>query len=185
MGDDRNTPEEHTMRTNALGLLAIALTTLGLSAVAVADDADVLREASDRAEIEALMWRYTRALDTGDAEAYAATYTEDGQFGTGPNATKGREALKAMVGGTGAAPAGGAPRPQLFHTTANHYIEFIDADHARIHAYYITAAGGTGAAGAGGEQTGPRVVAVGRSIDTLVRTSEGWRIQIRDVQPQD
>lgn len=174
------------MRTNALGLLAVALTTLGLASVASADDADVLREARDRAEIEALMWRYTRALDTGDGEAYAATYTEDGQFGTGPNATKGREALKALAGGTGAAPAGGAPRPQLYHATANHYIEFIDADHARIHAYYITAAGAPpAAAGAGGEQTGPRVVAVGRSIDTLVRTSEGWRIQIRDVQPQD
>lgn len=173
------------MRTNALGLLAIALTTFGFASVAAADDADVLREARDRAEIEALMWRYTRALDTGDGEAYAATYTEDGQFGTGPNATKGREALKALAGGTGGANAGGAPRPQLYHATANHYIEFIDADHARIHAYYITAAGAPPAAAAGGEQTGPRVVAVGRSIDTLVRTSEGWRIQIRDVQPQD
>ena len=29
--------------------------------------------------------------------AYAATYTVDGQFGTGANATKGREALKKMV----------------------------------------------------------------------------------------
>ena len=172
------------MRTITLGLVT-ALTTLGLASVAAADDADVLREARDRAEIEALMWRYTRALDTGNAEAYAAAYTEDGQFGTGANATRGREALKAMVGGTGAAPAGGAPRPQLYHMTANHYIEFIDADHARIHAYYITASGAAGAGGAGGEQTGPRVVAVGRSIDTLVRTSEGWRIQIRDVQPQN
>lgn len=162
------------MRTKALGLLAIVLTTAGLASVASADDADVLREARDRAEIEALMWRYTRALDSGDAEAYAATYTEDGQFGTGPNATKGREALKAMIGSA-----------RLFHMTANHHIEFIDADHARIHAYYITAAPAAGAPGAGGEQTGPRVVAVGRSIDTLVRTSEGWRIQIRDVQPQD
>ena len=34
----------------------------------------------DRAEIEDLMWRYTRALDTNDAAAYAATYTADGQF---------------------------------------------------------------------------------------------------------
>ena len=174
------------MRTNALGLAAIALASLGLAGVASADDADVLREARDRAEIEALMWRYTRALDTGDGEAYAATYTEDGQFGTGPNAPKGREALKALAGGTGATAAGGAPRPQLYHMTANHFIEFIDADHARIHAYYITTAGApAAAAGAGGEQTGPRVVAVGRSIDTLVRTSEGWRIQIRDVQPQN
>ena len=43
------------------------------------------------------MWRYARALDTGDGTAYAATYTVDGQFGAGANATKGREALKKMV----------------------------------------------------------------------------------------
>ena len=31
----------------------------------------VLRESRDRAEIEDLMWRYARALDTGNGEAYA------------------------------------------------------------------------------------------------------------------
>jgi hypothetical protein len=54
------------------------------------------REAKDRPEIEALMWHYARALDTGDGAAYAATYTVDGQFGSGANATKGREALKKL-----------------------------------------------------------------------------------------
>lgn len=165
------------MQAKGLGLLATAVLTLGLTNIAAADDADVLREAKDRAEIEELMWRYTRALDTGDAEAYAAAYTEDGQFGTGANATKGHEALKAMIGGVAQGGSGDGPRRQLYHTTANHYLEFIDEDHARLHAYYITAASTTG------EPTS--VVAVGRSIDTLVRTRAGWRIQIRDVQPQD
>jgi uncharacterized protein (TIGR02246 family) len=162
------------MKIHALSLLA--LTALGLGSVAYADDADVLREAKDRAEIEQLMWRYTRALDTGNAEAYAATYTADGQFGTGANATKGREALKAMVGGGGQAAEGA--RPQLFHMTANHYVEFIDKDHARVHAYYLTTSPVEG-------ETANRVLAMGRSVDTLMRTAEGWRIQIRDVQPQD
>ncbi len=44
-------------------------------------DADVMREAKDRGEIEKLMWDYARALDTGNAEAYAAVYTVDGAFG--------------------------------------------------------------------------------------------------------
>jgi hypothetical protein len=43
------------------------------------------------------MWQYARALDTESADAYAATYTPDGQFGTGPNATKGRDALRKMI----------------------------------------------------------------------------------------
>jgi len=43
------------------------------------------------------MWRYARALDSNNPDAYAAVYTVDGQFGTGANATKGREALKKMI----------------------------------------------------------------------------------------
>jgi hypothetical protein len=38
---------------------------------------NVAREARDRAEIEALMWDYTRALDTLNPDAYAAAYTPD------------------------------------------------------------------------------------------------------------
>jgi hypothetical protein len=58
---------------------------------------DTSAREKDRVEIEELMWRYTRALDTGDGTTYAATYTVDGQFGTGATATKGREALKKLV----------------------------------------------------------------------------------------
>jgi uncharacterized protein (TIGR02246 family) len=155
-----------------------ALLVLGFTSIAAADDADVLREAQDRAEIEHLMWRYARALDTGDAEGYAAVFAEDGQFGTGAGATKGREALKAMISGIGQGQSEGGPMPQMYHMTANSHIEFIDKDHARLHAYYITAVAASG-------ETPSRVAAVGRSIDTLVRTDEGWLIQIRDVQPQD
>jgi len=46
-------------------------------ASALAADNDVLRETQDRAQIEKLMWQYIRALDTGNAEAYAAAFTTD------------------------------------------------------------------------------------------------------------
>ena len=59
-------------------------------------DSDVVREAQDRAAIERLMWNYARALDSFDAEAYAAKFTVDGQFVAG-NPTKGRDALKKMI----------------------------------------------------------------------------------------
>jgi hypothetical protein len=65
------------------------------------------------------MWKYARALDTGNAEAYAALYTVDGQFGSGANARRGVDALAKMITGTGR--QGGAqpatPRPQLYHTS--------------------------------------------------------------------
>jgi hypothetical protein len=35
----------------------------------------------DRIAIEQLMWDYIRALDSGNAEAYAALFAPDGQFG--------------------------------------------------------------------------------------------------------
>src|SRR5438093_1189126 len=137
----------------------------------------------DRAEIEELMWRYARALDTGDGAAYAATYTVDGQFGTGPNATKGREALKKLADGVreqqAAAKAKGEARPPIYHMEANTWIEFIDKDHARYHAYYLTVFG------AGGQNVPPRVAAAGRSVNYLERVNGKWLIKLRDVAPQD
>ena len=64
--------------TLALGLL--------LSGLPVVAQSTFEREAKDRTEIEKLMWQYARALDTENADAYIATYTPDGQFGTGPTA---------------------------------------------------------------------------------------------------
>ena len=75
------------------------------------------------------MWKYTRALDKGDGPTYASTYTVDGQFGSGANATKGREALSKLVVRQ---PAAGEPaRAPLYHMELNHWIEFVDKDHAR------------------------------------------------------
>ena len=89
------------------------------------------------------MWKYTRALDKGDGATYASTYTTDGQFGAGERATKGREALSKLVVRQ---PAAGEPaRPPLYHMELNHWIEFVDKDHARYHAYYLTVSGAMGA----------------------------------------
>jgi uncharacterized protein (TIGR02246 family) len=172
------------MKKAAIGMLAGIL---GTAVVAVysagATDADVLREARDRAEIEDLMWRYTRALDTNNGEAYAAAYTPDGQFAAGATATKGRAALRKMVDDlrvrAAEAKAKGEVRPPLYHMTANERITFSDKDHARIEAYYITASA------AGGPNTPLRVAAVGRSVDDLVRVNGQWLIQSRNVAPQN
>src|SRR6187431_1601226 len=116
-------------------VLGAVMFTAGAVFTASKSNDDVLREVRDRQAIDEVMWRYARALDTGDAKAYAALYTVDGQFGSGANATKGREALKQMIAAprqrqAGAEPA--APRPQLYHTTANHQVVVTDKDHARI-----------------------------------------------------
>ena len=173
------------MRNFGLGVLVTLVFSAGVAYTAQKSDGDVLREVRDRAEIEELMWRYTRALDTGDGAAYAATYAPDGQFGTGANATKGREALQKMVGAprntatSGAAPAAApaASRPPMYHMTANHAITFTGKDRARLDAYYLTARA------AGGQDAPLSVLAVGRSVDELVRLNGRWLIQTRNVQP--
>jgi hypothetical protein len=172
------------MKTMKISVAIAAVCAAAVASVVVSGQDNSAREARDRAEIEALMWRYTRALDTGDGTTYASTYTADGQFTAGATATKGREALKKMVDGLreqqAAAAAKGEPaRPPLYHMEANSWLEFVDKDHARHHAYYLTA---SGAAGAG---TAPRVVAVGRSVDHLERVNGKWLITLRDVAPRD
>lgn len=156
----------------------LALVALALSTDLRAQDT-AAREARDRVEIEALMWRYVRALDTFNPEAYAANFTPDGQFG----ATKGRDALNKMVSDLAAsraeAAAKGEPRPPMYHVITNPYIEFVDRDHAIYRAYWMTIFGAVG------QNTPPRVAAAGRSIDHLVRVDGRWLIQSRNVAPTE
>ena len=77
------------MKKLGMAVLAGLVLTAGVVFTASKSDGDVLREVRDRQEIEDLMWRYARALDTNDAEGYASAYAPDGQFGTGANATRG------------------------------------------------------------------------------------------------
>lgn len=150
----------------------------------VAADADVLRESRDRAEIQELMWRYVRALDSFDGEAYAGVFTEDGQFRSGNQGiVQGRAALKKMVDDLKKSreerAAKGESVPPMNHMIPNSYIEFVDADHARFHSYWMTVFG------ANGPDTPPRVAASGRGIDEVVRVEGAWLIQSRDVAPGD
>lgn len=170
------------MRHVAIAAFAAMLVASGAGAAGAQSDADVMREMKDRVQIEDLMWKYTRALDTNDPDAYASVYTEDGQFGAGANATKGRDALRKMIADLkqrNADARAKGPAPPMYHMTANERITFSGRDQARVEAYYITAVA------AGGPNTPLRVVSVGRSVDDLVRVNGQWLIRTRNVAPQD
>ena len=160
----------------------VGLSLLGWPAAAAGNDVE--REVQDRAQIERLMWQYVRALDTENAEAYAAVFTPDGQFGSGANAVKGREALKKMINDFRQRTADneaktGEKRPAMYHVISNNYLEFGDKDHARLQAYWMTVFA------AGGEKTPARVAAAGREVDELVRLNGQWLIKARDVAPRE
>ena len=161
-----------------IGIASVVLCVFAFASTTILAQDNSAREAKDRADIEELMWRYTRALDTGNGDVYAAAYTPDGEFRAGTNVTKGTEALKKL--GETLKPQPGAPaRAPLYHMETNTWIEFIDKDHARHHAYYLTVSG------AGPENAPPRIVAAGRSIDYLERVNGKWLIKVRDVSPKD
>ena len=172
------------MKNFGLGVLVTLVFSAAVTYTAQKSDDQVLREVRDRAEIEELMWRYTRALDSTDADAYAAVYTADGQFGAGSGAaTKGHDALKKMVADLRATrvanEAKGVRNAPMYHMTANHAVTFTGRDSARVDAYYLTAFG------AAGQETPLRVAAVGRSVDELVRVNGKWLIKTRNVAPQN
>ena len=172
---------KHVKQFVAGAVVALVVSAAVGSSRAAAGDDVALREMRDRTEIEALMWKYVRALDTADADGYAAVYTEDGVFGSGPNATRGRDALRKMVAGmrTGreAAEAKGEKRPPMYHVITNSHVEFLDKDRVRYQAYWMTVFGAVG------QETPPRVAAAGRELDELVRVNGKWLIKSRNVAP--
>ena len=169
------------MRNIIIGIATGVLIAAGMSlTTSAAGDAE---RQQDRAEIEALMWGYTRALDGFDPDGYAAVYTSEGQFGTGSNATKGRDALKKMVADLkqrrAENEAKGQKQAPMYHMTMNEHLEFLDRDHARLNAYWLTVFGSAG------ENMPLRVAAAGRSVDELVRVNGKWLIKTRNVAPQN
>ena len=136
----------------------------------VANVDTVLREAADRAAIEKLMWDYVAAADSLDANAYAAAFTPEGSFGQ----TKGREALIGMINGMRTSM--GTRSAGMHHIMSNQNIEFLSPTRARMYYYWQTVFGGPA-----GAQTPPRVAAVGRGMDDVVKVNGKWLIESRNV----
>lgn len=162
------------------GVVLAAMMIVATPGTAIASDADIIREAGDRTQIDALMWQYVRAIDSFDPDAYVSVFTPDGAFG----GTKGRDALHKMVVDLKKSQderrARGEQILAMHHIVTNASIEFVDKDHARYHYYWMTVFGG-----AAGVEPAPRVAAVGRGVDDVVRVDGKWLIKTRNVAPTD
>jgi len=153
--------------------VALAASVFSSSCAAGKDPARI----EDRVAIEQLMWDYIQALDSRDAERYAALFTPEGEFKGVNMSAKGRDALKNMILGSTKTPAsadeGSALTGRLYHIVTNPHIEFIDQDRARFHAYWMGALSDKG------------VTSAGREVNDLVRVDGRWLIDVRDVAPRD
>jgi hypothetical protein len=153
-----------------------AVLSFAVGAPVAADEATWAREANDRAEIQALMWRYERALDTLDVEAYVAVFAEDAQFGN----AKGREGIRALIAGIKAAreknAEPGKPPVQTYQSITNMTIEFQSETRATVEGYFMAILGATA-------NSPPRVATVGREVDEVVKVAGRWLIAVRTVSP--
>lgn len=166
--------------------VAVAMLLVAVPGPALAQDAATLtpeqlvQRQADREAIEALMWRYDRALDHYDAEAYAANFTPDGAFGP----VQGHAALKKMITdlaeGQERRRQAGETIGKMHHFTMNQWLEFTGPDTARFHYYHQTVFG-TG--GALNSPTPPRMAAAGQGVDDLVKIDGRWYIKYRNVAP--
>jgi len=185
------------MRNTVLMAVIVLFGMLTVPTVGRPANEDSGRQAADQAAIEGLEWRYVHAADTLDADNYVATFTADGQLGTGARAAKGTAALRGIVEflkkDAQARNKGRAQPIELYHIMTNLYIEFVDADHARVHYYWmalyttprqIEQQGGHERPPSEVERQ-PRIAEAGRGLDQVVRVNGHWLIQLRDVWSRD
>jgi hypothetical protein len=142
---------------------------------AAAQDAAV-QKLLDRAEIEELVTRYVKGLDTLDADLYAGVFAEDAVFELPGNVVhRGRAAIRKIVSdlqeSRARRAAAGTSSPSLYHVMANTSIELIDATHARHWSYAQTVRAAEGGAFVVGF--------MGRYEDEIVKRDGRWYIQSR------
>jgi len=114
--------------------------------------------AEDRDAIRDLFARYCHYVDSGAAEEWAATFTDDGEFLTGGgDPLVGTEALKAF--------AAALPRGALHHMVVNEVID-VDGDQATCRSSVLVTSSGA-------------IAVTGRSEDELRRVDGSWRIARR------
>jgi hypothetical protein len=115
--------------------------------------------AEERDQILQLMYAYNHAIDGGDAQRWASTFTEDGSLDAGGRVFAGRDQLVRFAEGVHG----------MRHIVVNPVVE-VSGDSASVEAYVVVYRGLT-----------PSVI--GTYADTLVRTTSGWRFQKRVFTP--
>jgi ketosteroid isomerase-like protein len=136
--------------------------------------------AQDRALIEDLQARYMFALDFRDAEAYAATFAEDGVLDYGAGKIKGREAIAAMVAGMRAndekqrAADTSGLRPAAGRHNITNIVLDIDGDRATGTAYWFHL-------GNDNPERSAEVTSFGHYEDELVKVDGQWLFSLRKI----
>jgi ketosteroid isomerase-like protein len=136
--------------------------------------------AEDRAEIQDLEGRYMFAMDWKDADAYAATFTEDGELDSAAATAKGRPAIRAFIrreidraAQRAADDKSGKRPPHMRHNITNLVLE-VHGDHAISKAYWTEFDNN-------GDDRKPVVGSFGHYEDVLVKQNGHWLFARRHI----
>ena len=141
-----------------LSFVAAAVTILGFTTVAWADGLST----QDYIDIEQLYATYNHAIDSGDGEAWAATFTADGTF----NKFTGHDQLVGFIHQWKEQMNGGNRR----HWNTNLRI-MPSKDGASASVFLMLV-----------DVSTKSIVATGMYNDTLVKTAGGWRFKTRQTK---
>ena len=159
-------------RNKVLALAALVVFgMLGALAAAQAQRTRGALTALDYAEIQQLYSRYSIGVDHGNGEMFAGVFTPDGTFELPSRTVQGRKQLTEIAD----RPSDDKGPTNLSHIAVNPVIEPSPGG-ATGTAYFLRVKIG---------QKGEPNTLTGGGIyrDTFVKTSEGWRIKKRVVQP--
>lgn len=126
---------------------------------------------TDRVEIEDLVARYNKAIDTGDAESWAATFTKDGEFHGIVGDFAGTDELTAFVTEY-ASDEQYADFARSQHWVTNMVIDG-DGDSATMFAHLMMVQPA---------EDGGRIILVGHYEDKLRRVDGRWLFAERNVR---
>jgi ketosteroid isomerase-like protein len=136
--------------------------------------------AEDRAKIEDLQARYLFALDFRDADAYAATFAEDGVLDYGAGKIEGRQAIREMVAGLRAsaerqqAEDKSGLRPAAGRHNISNIVVDINGDRATGTAYWFHM-------GNANAQRTAQLNSFGHYEDELVKVNGEWLFSLRKI----
>jgi SnoaL-like domain len=147
-------------------LLAVAALALALTAVIAAQQKGGSLATQDYIDIQQLYARYNHAMDTGNAEAWADTFTPDGTFNT---TWKNRQGLIDFIH-QWVGQRNGANRR---HWNSNLVIT-PSPDGATGTVYLMLLDVGA---------KPPVIASTSKYSDVLVKTAQGWRFKSRVVRP--
>jgi len=167
------------MRTKwivVLSLVVAATQTVFGPRVALAAESEAVQRLLDKDAIEAVLVRYTHALDALDADKYAGVFTEDAVFDMSREQRVGRDQIRDIIVGLQKSraerEAAGTATPTLMHhVMSNATLEIVSEQEAHHYAYWMTILGS-----ADDKYT---VASMGHYEDILVKRDGEWLIQSR------